>query len=314
MLKVLSLFDGLGGARIALDRLGIPCEYFASEIDKHTIFISEKNYPDIVQLGDVEKLEGSSLRNVHLLIGGSPCQNLSILGDGTGLQGDKSKLFWEYVRLLQEIQPEYFLLENVGSMFQSDEEIISRTLGVKPVTINSNRFTAQNRKRYYWTNIPLKELNTDSSLVIKDILMSKVDSRYYLNDYLEKTYSLLEDEQCWRDLPEDNIEKKKIVAARAKATSVGGNSSLFKKYSILKKAPTATASGLKQKRTRFVFVDPETKKHRYPTEVEYERLQGVPDDYTLGASSSQRYKMVGNGFTIPVIEFLLSPLKEIYNV
>jgi len=311
MLKVLSLFDGLGGTRIALDRLGIECMYYASEIDKHASAVALENYPDIINIGDIFSVKGSDFSKIFLLSGGSPCQNLSSCGNKKGLEGEKSKLFWEYVRLLKEVQPKYFLLENVGGMYKKDEEIITTTLGVSPILINSNCFTAQNRKRFYWTNLPIETINVPSPLVIEDVLEKGVGFKYYLNDYLEQTYSLLKDEECWRHLPENNIEKIKIVKARERATSLGGQSSFFKKYSLKKKSPTLTATGLKQKMTRFIFADPETGKHRYPTEQECERLQGLPDKYTQKASSSQRYKMIGNGFTVPTIEYILKDLKKL---
>lgn len=315
MINVLSLFDGLGGTRIALDRLGIDCKYYASEIDKHSKAVCSANYPDIVDIGDIYTVKGADLPEIFLLAGGSPCQNLSSLGDRTGLDGVKSKLFWEYVRVLQETKPKYFILENVGGMLKKDEDIITATLGVSPILINSNCFTAQNRKRYYWTNLETTPIETPSDLVLKDILESNVEDRYYVNSHLEYTYSLLKEEECWRNLPDTDPEKIIIVnaraAAKARGTTMGGQSSFFKKYSLLKKAPTVTASGLKQKMTRLVFADPETGKHRFPTELECERLQGLPDNYTEVASSSQRYRMIGNGFSVPAIEYVLKDLKEL---
>jgi len=158
-MKVLSLFDGISCARVALERVGIPVEaYYASEIDKYAMQISAKNYPDIVQLGDIKSLadeieiiERNWTKNIDLLIGGSPCQDLSIAKkDRKGLEGERSGLFWEYVRILKEVKPKYFILENVNSMPKEAKAIITETLGVEPIMINASLVSAQNRKRLFW--------------------------------------------------------------------------------------------------------------------------------------------------------------------
>ena len=181
-MNVLSLFDGLSCGRIALDKANIKYDnYFASEIDKHSISVSMKNYPTTIQLGSVLDLDTSKLDKIDLLIGGSPCTNFSVAGKGNGMittdnqellslddylelkqKGfqfkGQSYLFWEYVRILRETKPKYFLLENV-KMKKKWEDLISNELGVKPVLINSNLFSAQNRQRLYWTNIELSIQN-----------------------------------------------------------------------------------------------------------------------------------------------------------
>jgi DNA-cytosine methyltransferase len=153
IMNVLSLFDGMSAGMIALERAGIKVKnYFASEIDKHAIKVSKANYPNIIQLGDVTSVDVSTLPKIDLLIGGSPCQSISTLGDGSGLEGT-SGLFYQYLRLKQELNPKYFLLENVVGNKEAIKTI-SKLMQVEPILINSNLLSAQNRARYYWTNIP----------------------------------------------------------------------------------------------------------------------------------------------------------------
>ena len=185
-LKVLSLFDGISCGQVALERAGIPVEvYYASEIDKYAIQVTQKNYPNTIQLGDVEKIDFTQFEGkIDLLIGGSPCTNLSICGNRKGLDGDESRLFWEYVRAIKECKPKYFLLENVESMSNSDKEIISKELGCYPICINSSLLSGQNRKRYYWFNWGKREYNLfgfptcaipqpkDKGIFLKDVLES----------------------------------------------------------------------------------------------------------------------------------------------
>jgi DNA-cytosine methyltransferase len=169
-MRVLSLFDGISCARVALDRAGLPVsEYLACEIDKHAIKVSTKNYPDIVHLGDVCTVH--DVGAIDLLIGGSPCTDLSIAKNNRqGLAGEHSSLFWEYVRILEEVKPTWFILENVASMPKADKEIITETLGVEPVMINAALVSAQSRKRLFWTNIPQSGLPADRGILLKDIL------------------------------------------------------------------------------------------------------------------------------------------------
>lgn len=169
-MKVLSLFDGISCARVALDRAGLPVEeYLACEIDKHAIKVSQTNYPTIVHLGDVRAVK--DVGHIDLLIGGSPCTDLSIAKKGRqGLAGEHSSLFWEYVRLWRETKPTYFLLENVASMPKADKAIITETLGVEPILFDAALVSAQCRKRLFWTNIPQSGLPADRGILLKDIL------------------------------------------------------------------------------------------------------------------------------------------------
>lgn len=190
-MKILSLFDGISCGQVALERANIPVEvYYASEIDKYAIQVTQKNYPDTIQLGDVEKVDFTQFEGkIDLLIGGSPCTNLSIAGNRKGLEGDESRLFWEYVRAIKECKPKYFLLENVESMGDKDKEIISNELGCYPIMINSSLVSAQNRKRYYWFNWGDKQYNLfgfptcdipqpkDKGILLKDVLESGIADR-----------------------------------------------------------------------------------------------------------------------------------------
>lgn len=170
-MNVLSLFDGMSCGQVALNKLGIEYEnYFASEIDKHAIQVTQKNYPNTKQIGSVVDVKGSDLPKIDLLFGGSPCQDLSkAKTDGEGLKGERSGLFWEYLRLLKETKPTYFLLENVV-MKKEWADIISEELGVEPIEINSNLVSAQNRRRMYWTNIPNVGQPKDRCITLGDII------------------------------------------------------------------------------------------------------------------------------------------------
>lgn len=209
-ITVLSLFDGIFCGHVALDRAGIPVRrYFASEIDKYAMAVTRYNYPETIFLGDVENIDSKQFEGkIDLLIGGSPCTNLSIAGNRKGLEGNESRLFWEYVRALKEIKPKYFLLENVGSMSDKDKEIISKEVGCYPIMINSSLLSAQNRKRYYWFNWGNKQYNLfgfptcdipqpkDKHILLKDILESGMG-------YKDKAYCLTTRYSCaciWNSL------------------------------------------------------------------------------------------------------------------
>jgi len=186
-MKVLSLFDGISCARVALERAGIPVEvYYASEIDKYAIQVSSKNYPDIIPVGNVTQISNAMIAfgfdDIDLLIGGSPCQDLSIAKkDRKGLDGERSGLFWEYVRILKEVKPKYFILENVASMPKEAKAIITEALGVEPIMINAALVSAQNRKRLFWTNIPNVTLPEDRGILLKDILEENIAGEYDVN-------------------------------------------------------------------------------------------------------------------------------------
>jgi len=163
-MNVLSLFDGISCGRVALDRAGIDIDrYFASEIDKYAIMVAQKNYPDTIHIGDVLGVKykngclytdkGATKTDIDLLIGGSPCQGFSFAGKQLNFEDPRSKLFFEFVRILHEVKPKYFLLENV-KMKKEYQDVITSYLGVEPMESNSSLLSAQKRKRLYWTNIP----------------------------------------------------------------------------------------------------------------------------------------------------------------
>lgn len=201
-MRVLSLFDGISGTQQALKNLGIEPEvYYASEIDKYAIAITMKNFPNTIQLGDVTKVNKDMLKSpIKLMTWGSPCQDLSIAKkDRKGLSGERSGLFWEAIRIWKEVQPEYWIMENVASMPKADRDIITKELGVEPILINSSLLTAQQRKRLYWTNIPNITQPEDLKIYLKDIIETGevdklksycIDASYYkgtnLETYLKK--------------------------------------------------------------------------------------------------------------------------------
>ena len=275
-MKILSLFDGISGAYVALQRAGIKIEkYYASEIDKYTVAVSKYNFPNIIRLGDVKNVKAKDLPKIDLLIGGSPCQDLSCANpNGKGLVGKKSGLFYEYLRILKEVRPKYFLLENVASMKKKDKEIIIELLGVEPVMINSALVSAQHRKRLYWTNIPITKLPEDKHIYLKDILEAGDTDR-------EKSYPITA--TYMNAIPKDYFEKS-------------------------------------QRQLIFITKGMNEKKVRKLTPVECERLQTYPDNFTQygifedgeikEVSNTQRYKMLGNSFTVDVIAWILKHLKE----
>ncbi|MFK5975750.1 MAG: DNA (cytosine-5-)-methyltransferase [Sulfurovum sp.] len=168
-MNILSLFDGISCARIALEKLNIPItNYYASEVDKYAIQVSKENYPTIIHLGDVKEIKASDLPQIDLLIGGSPCQDLSNAQNGLGLKGEKSRLFYEYIRLYKELKPKYFLLENVKNKWGN---LMSEMVGVDFIELNSSLFSAQSRPRYYWTNIDFPKIPQNHH--------QEVDEKYY---------------------------------------------------------------------------------------------------------------------------------------
>lgn len=171
-MRVLSLFDGISCGQTALHRAGIPVEtYYASEIDKYAIEITQKNYPNTIQLGDVTKIDFNDFKGkVDLIMGGSPCQDLSIAGKRAGLKGERSGLFYKFVEAIEVIRPKYFLFENVASMKQEEKDLISSYLKVEPILINSSLVSAQDRKRFYWTNIPNVTQPEDKHIYLEDVV------------------------------------------------------------------------------------------------------------------------------------------------
>lgn len=302
-MNVLSLFDGMSCGQIALERAGIEVEhYFASEIDKYAIQITQKNYPNTRQLGDVTQVKPKKQGGIDLLIGGSPCQGFSFAGKQLNFDDPRSKLFFEFVRLLEEVKPKYFLLENVR-MNKESEQTITDMLGVKPVKINSSLVTAQHRERLYWTDIPNISQPKDKGILAKDILEPKVDDRFLLTD---------EYVQRFKDSKGNNREKKfpttgdiKIIGTTVNPRAKGTNSRHWV-HDLNTKIGCLSATDYKQPK-QILDLNGVLRKL---TPIEYERLQTVPDDYTEGVSNTQRYKMLGNGWTVDVIAHILGGIKN----
>ena len=176
-MNILSLFDGMSCGRVALERAGIKVDnYYASEIDPYAIKVSQKNYPDIIQLGDVRFWETWGLRDIDMVIAGSPCQGFSNAGGRLNFDDPRSKLFFTFVDILEHYKPKYFLLENV-MMKKEWENIITEHMGVEPIEINSALVSAQNRRRLYWTNIPNITQPEDRKIFLRDIVLSEVTNK-----------------------------------------------------------------------------------------------------------------------------------------
>ncbi len=278
--NVLSLFDGISCGQIALNRASIEYDnYFASEIDKYAIKVATKNYPNTIQLGDVTELVGSTLPKIDLLIGGSPCQGFSFAGKCLNFEDPHSRLFFEFVRLKNETQPKYFLLENVV-MKKEHENVISELLGVDPILINSSLVSAQNRKRLYWTNIPDLKQPIDKHIGWGSIREFGVaDNFYYSVNGLN-----------WL---------KKHGERKGKKLAVWGEND---------KCQMIEASHFKNYSSQRFFGIEDEKGLRYITPIECERAQTIPDNYTDCVSNTQRYKMLGNGWTVDVISHIFNGL------
>jgi len=251
-MNVLSLFDGISCARVALDVAGIPVnKYYASEIEKNAIKVSKKNYPDIISLGSVLDLKtiplgvGGVSPQIDLLIGGSPCTDLSIAKKNReGLQGNQSSLFYEYVRIKNEIKPKYFLLENVASMRKEDKDIISGIMGCKPIMFNASLVSAQTRKRYFWTNIKF-DLPQDRGILLKDILQpdGEVDERMVNKNgksyVLTASYSKISNSEAQI---KNSVEKKQRTMV--KVGHIGSSDAQANRvYSTEGKSVTLSANG-----------------------------------------------------------------------
>lgn len=289
-LKVLSLFDGISCGRVALDRIGREVsEYIAYEIEENAIKVSKTNYPDIKHMGDVTKADYSKYNNFDLLIGGSPCQNLCPASNSfksqkvQGLDGEKSKLFFEYVRALEETKPKYFLFENVASMKNSDRDAITSYLKVEPILIDSNLVSAQNRKRYYWTNIPNVQQPNDRNIKLSDIMISK--------DQVDKKW----------------FHSQKAIDYMLREVGTSGRKRLYNGQGVTfngaEKSGTITAN-FKKGVPYNVFVYSENEMRKYMPE-ECEILQTLPIGYTSCICETKRYETIGNGWNVDTIAEIL---------
>ena len=295
-MNVLSLFDGVSCGQLALQRIGVKVEnYFASEIDKHAIQVTQHHFPNTTQLGSVVGLDTSTLPKIDLLIGGSPCQSFSRSGDNTGFDG-KSGLFWEYVRILNEVKPTYFLLENVV-MKKEWENIITEAIGVEPVMIDSKFFSAQKRQRLYWTNIPVDKNIEDRNINILDILIPNGDEKI-INDHLlvldinEEGFKIKNGTKTGYLYAKEgdcvNLEFPKSQNRRGRVS-----------YGKTNTINTACNYG--------VVVNGDLRELNI---TEYERLQTLPDGYTSLISLNQRKNVLGNGWTVDVISYIFQNIYQ----
>lgn len=350
-INVFSLFDGMSCGQLALKKAGVPIGiYHASEIDKWAIKVTKKNFPFTIQMGDITKLEDARLEvirkhiGIDLVIGGSPCQGFSFAGKNLNFEDPRSKLFFDFVRVLKILKPKYFLLENVR-MKKESQDIISEYLGVEPIAINSNLVSAQNRHRLYWTNIPFS-IPDDKEIILADILEDGVtdrekshclDANYFkggnLKTYFKKHRRQLvfnnkggairgrydKDGKIKQQLelrPDDKtnslttVQKDNVVVSgciQVGTADLKGHDIIKRVYSRKGKAPTLTTMGGGHREPK-VIVDELT--WRKLTPLECERLQTVPDGYTEGVSNTQRYKMLGNGWTVDVVAHILKGIRH----
>lgn len=412
-MNVLSLFDGMSCGQIALDQLGIQVnKYYASEVDKYAIKVAKKNYPHTIHIGDVTKVDGTKLDKIDLLMGGSPCQGFSFAGKQLNFKDPRSALYFEYVRLLKETEPKYFLLENVR-MKKEFQAIITKDLGVEPIMINSSLLSAQNRVRLYWTNIPNVTQPNDLGIVLKGIIEDGVtdrtkshclDANYFkggnLKSYFEKHRRQLifskdrEPKVLVKPIQVGKVNKGgqgdriyspegKGISLTAQSGGTAGNGNMLivggairgryydhegkrtdhkesvagkttqhleirndektntlttvqkdnvlviaeatkKGYTEIKdgdcfdatfpSSKTRRGRNMKDKSNCLTAANYDYMRYEHPTYrkltcVECERLQTVPDNYTEGVSNTQRYKMLGNGWTVEVIKHIFKNME-----
>ena len=388
-MNVLSLFDGMSCGRIALDQLGIKVDnYYACEIDKYAMQVSQANYPEIIQLGDVCDVKSEDLPKIDLILAGSPCQGFSFAGKQLAFDDPRSALFFEFIRLLKECKPKYFLLENVR-MKKEYLQVISEQVsacypeipfGIEPTMICSSLVSAQSRKRYYWTNIPNVTQPKQKGIVLRDILETRVnqDRLSDMTNQDNKAYCLTTTYPCAR--PQRSMEKSEksmipvedavpdsttlIYDSKDKshspiqvgiATDINGHDILKRVYSEDGKSPTVNtcqggnrepkvlagayrARSIDKDGNRVSWKEVKPKQMlelrrdeksntvtsvqkdnvltqdevywRKLTPLECERLQTVPDNYTDHVSNSQRFKMLGNGWTIEVIKHIFKNMER----
>jgi DNA-cytosine methyltransferase len=330
-MNVLSLFDGISAGRIALERAGVKIDnYYASEVDKYAMQISNKNYPDIKQLGDVTKWREWDIDwgSIDIVIGGSPCQGFSFAGKQLNFEDPRSKLFFDFVDICHRVADDNpkmkFFLENVR-MKKEYQDVINSYMGVEPIMINSSLVSAQNRVRFYWTNISNIEQPKDEGVILSDILEESVENKYYLTaeavDYMGR---LRNGKQRW-EYHKNPVDGKAAcltanmykgvpygVVRLSKCEQIGmldmkGNDCIRRVYNEQGKSPCLTTSvgGHRQPK----IFDYEKEFARKLTPIECERLQTFPDNYTEGISNSQRYKALGNSWTVDVVAHIFKNLK-----
>lgn len=365
-MNVLSLFDGMSCGRIALERAGIKVDnYYSSEIDKYAIQVADKNYPQDAdkRLGSVIDLDADYLKtlDIDMIIGGSPCQGFSVSGslkgsatkcgkDVTTLEqylmlkeegfefDGQSYLFWEYVRVWKAIQPKYFFLENVR-VTKKWLPMFNEAMGVEPIMINSSLMSAQNRVRFYWTNIPGLEQPQDKGILLRDVLETDIDTSKYkvkpsVFKNIERDHNeIIKSNKDFFTMKTTSGFQDNKVGLRKTPCLRAGNSATYilqvkeatkKGYTEIQdgdcfdysvpNSKTRRGRNMKDKsnclQTSNGFMRYEHPTYRKLTPLECERLQTVPDNYTEGVSNSQRYKMLGNGWTVDVIAHIFKGIRD----
>ena len=281
-MKVLSLFDGISAGQLALQRAGVAVDaYYASEIDKYAISVTDKNFPNTIQLGDITKWREWDIPwgEIDLVIGGSPCQGFSFAGKQLNFDDPRSALFFVFVDICHRVADENprmrFMLENVR-MKKEYQDVISGYFGVDPIAINSSLVSAQNRPRLYWTNIPNVTQPNDLKMNLKDVVIDYVADNFYLSD---KTIATITRHN--NKIITNPINPNKSSCIHANYFKMGGRDQQY-------------WYGLKGLR-RF-------------TPIECERLQTFPDNWTEGISNTQRYKALGNSWTVDVVTHIFKNL------
>lgn len=386
-MNVLSLFDGISAGRLALERAGIKVDnYYASEVDKFAIQISQKNYPDIKHLGDVTKWREWDIdwSSIDLVIGGSPCQGFSFAGKQLNFEDPRSKLFFEFVDICHRIADDNpkmkFFLENVR-MKKEYQDVISRYMGIEPVMINSSLVSAQNRVRFYWTNIPNVTQPEDKGILLKDIIQYDIEfdmintytpkeykesslCHHIGNESIKRVYSETGGSPALTTMQGGHRQPKISFSNRRVAECTESNKDLIKGVCIIDsynnkvyndKSPTLTTRVSASNLTHLIvpeatkkgyteiypnegvdltFINSKTRRgrrmedkcncltatnydycffngyiYRKLTPIECERLQTFPDNWTEGISNSQRYKALGNSWTVDVIAHIFKELK-----
>ena len=285
-MDTLSLFDGISCGQLAKQRIGMDGKYYASEINPDAIKVTQHNFPNTIQIGDVKKVNGKDYKGIDMLIGGSPCQGFSTSGKQLNFEDPRSKLFFEYVRILEECNPRYFLLENVV-MKQEYQDVITNHLGVKPILIDSALVSAQSRKRLYWTNIPNVVQPEDKGIELKDIIKTERKPINLVPFVIEKL---------------ELIEKK-----------YGYIPHIFNPYNlseILDKSPCLTAQGDSQTKSSSVILRYKDGYSMLDAD-EWELLQTIPLGYTsILRRDGKRKNVLGNAWTVDVIAHILNFIKE----
>ncbi len=318
-MNVLSLFDGMACGLVALKRAGIRVDnYFASEIDKYAIQIAKKNHPEIQHLGSIEDYESWNLPSIDLIIAGPPCQGFSIAGKGLNWDDPRSQLFFKAIEILWKYNPKYFLFENVASMKKDIRAEIDELMEVDSVLVNSALVSAQNRKRLYWCNWDVGQPK-DKGILLKDVIESQgtgvlknlgewkekndksncIDANYYkgVDNHAQRTMVFSDKSQT---IPATIYKKnaKSMVKRGKKGLLVR---TLSEKSKTVRSGGLGSPPGAKQ---NWDSIN-DNGSLRKLTPLECERLQTLPDNYTEGVSNTQRYKMIGNGWTVDVITHIL---------